>query len=178
MVPRGLSFRGDQMKFLAIVSLVLFASYPAIAQVQVTNVEVLDYGIYTVDVKTSRRDSQGINENLTTSARLAKATTTVPAERGVEFGIRYKIDGAPVGTVVSLRELTIFPAPGMRPPSASQPVHISRTTTTPRIGDVSYTGYRLDDPWELLPGVWVIQLWYGDRKVAQQNFTVIAPASH
>jgi hypothetical protein len=27
----------------------------------------------------------------------------------------------------------------------------------------------------LLPGVWVIQLWYGDRKVAEQNFTVTAP---
>lgn len=167
-----------QMKFFAIASLVLFASYPAIAQVQVKNVEVLDYGIYTVDVNSSRRDSQGINENLTTSARLAKATTAIPAEQGVEFGMRYKIDGAPAGTVVSLRELTIFPLPGMRPPTASRPVHISRTTTTPKIGDVSYTGYRLDDPWELLPGVWVIQLWYGDHKVAQQNFTVIAPLRH
>jgi Domain of unknown function (DUF3859) len=166
------------MKFLAIALLVLFASYPASAQVQVKNVEVLDYGIFTIEAKSSRRDSQGINENLATNVRLAKGTTTVPAEQGVEFGIRYKIDGAPVGTAVSLRELTIFPSPGLRPPTASQPVHISRTTTTPKIGDVSYTGYRLDDPWELLPGVWVIQLWYGDRKVAQQNFTVFAPLRH
>jgi hypothetical protein len=166
------------MKLLAIALLVLFASYPAIAQVQVKNVEVLDYGIYAVDIKSSRRDSQGINENLTTNVRLAKATTTVPAEQGVEFGIRYKIDGAPFGTAVSLKELTIFPSPGLRPPTASQAIHISRTTATSKIGDVSYTGYRLDDPWELLPGVWVIQLWYDDQKVAQQNFTVIAPLKH
>jgi Domain of unknown function (DUF3859) len=166
------------MKFRAIALLVLFASYTAVAQVQLKNVEVLDYGIYTVDVKSSRRDSQGINENLSTNVRLAKATTTVPAEQGVEFGMRYKIDGAPIGVPVLLRELTIFPSPGLRPPTASQPIHDSRSTTKPKIGEVSYTGYRLDDPWELLPGIWVIQLWYGDRKVAQENFTVVAPLRH
>jgi hypothetical protein len=163
------------MKSRAIALLVLFVGYPAIAQVQLTNVEVLDYGIYTVDVKSSRRDSQGMNENLSTNVRLAKATTTVPAERGVEFGMRYKIDGTPIGNVVSLSELTIFPSPGLHPPTGSQAIHASRTTTNPKIGEVSYTGYRLDDPWELLSGVWVIQLWYGNRKVAQQNFTVTLP---
>jgi Domain of unknown function (DUF3859) len=166
------------MKYRAIALLVLFASHPAIAQVQIKNVEVLDYGIYSVDVKSSHRDTQGINDNLSTNIRLAKATTTVPAEQGIEFGMRYKIDGTPIGTVVTLRELTIFPSPGLRPPTASRPIHDSRTTTKPKIGEVSYTGYRLDDPWELLPGVWVIQLWYGNRKVAQHNFTVTAPLTH
>jgi hypothetical protein len=88
------------------------------------------------------------------------------------------VTGAPVGTAISLKELTIFPSPGLRPPTASQPIHTSTTMPKPKIGEVSYTGYRLDDPWELLLGVWVIQLWYGDRKVAQQNFTVIAPFRH
>jgi hypothetical protein len=151
------------------------ASRPAIAQVQVKTVEVLDYGIYAVEVQSSHRDSQGMNENFGTKVRLDKATTTVPAERGIEFGIRYKIDGAPVGAVISLRELTIFPSPGLRPPTALQPIRSSKTATKAKIGEVSYTGYRLDDPWELLPGVWLIQLWYGDRKVVQENFTVIAP---
>ncbi|MGC2076529.1 MAG: DUF3859 domain-containing protein, partial [Xanthobacteraceae bacterium] len=135
------------------------------AQVRVKNVEVLDYGIYSVEVQSSQ-------------VRLAKATTTVPAERGMEFGIRYKIDGAPVGAAVSLTEVTIFPSPGMRPPTASHPVRSSKTATKAKIGEVSYTGYRLEDPWELMPGVWVIQLWYGDRKVAQENFTVVAPLTH
>ena len=148
-----------------IAFLVLFASCPAIAQVRLKNVEVLDYGIYTVEVQSSK-------------VRLAEATTTVRAERGVEFGIRYKIDGAPVGTAVPLTEVTIFPSPGMRPPTASHPVRSAKSPTKPRIGEVSYTGYRLEDPWELLPGVWIIQLWYGDRKVAQESFTVIAPLTH
>ncbi|MGB6663115.1 MAG: DUF3859 domain-containing protein [Xanthobacteraceae bacterium] len=153
------------MKSRAIAFLVLFASHSAIAQLRVKNVEVLDYGIYKIEAQSSQ-------------VRLARATTTVPAERGVEFGIRYKIDGAPIGTAVPLRELTIFPSPGLRPPTASHPIPSSKTETKAKIGEVSYTGYQLDDPWELLPGVWVIQLWYGDRKVAQERFTVVAPLAH
>ena len=163
------------MRSLAITFIVLFASCPAIAEVQIQRVEVLDYGIYTVDVKSSHRDSQGISQNVSTNVRLAKATITVPAKKGVEFGIRYKIDGAPVGTTVSLREVTVVPSPGLQPPTASQPIYTSTTMTKSKIGEVSFSGYRLDDPWELLPGVWVIQLWYRDRKLAEQNFTVTAP---
>jgi hypothetical protein len=172
---RSSSQPGRQMRSIAITLVVLFASCPAIAEIQIKRVEILDYGIYSVDVKSSRRDNQGISQNISTNVRLAKATTTVPAEKGVEFGVRYKLDGAPVGATVSLREVTIVPSPGLQPPTASQPIYTSTTVTKSKIGEVSFSGYRLDDPWELLPGVWVIQLWYGDRKVAEQNFTVTAP---
>jgi hypothetical protein len=48
---RGIISPRVQMKSPVIALLVFFASNPAVGQVQVKGVEVLDYGIYTVDVK-------------------------------------------------------------------------------------------------------------------------------
>jgi hypothetical protein len=32
--------------------------------------------------------------------------------------------------------------------------------------------YTLEDSFELVPGIWVIEIWYGNRKLASQSFTV------
>jgi hypothetical protein len=42
-----------------------------------------------------------------------------------------------------------------------------------RIGEISYTDYTFDAPWELVPGPWKIQFWLGDRKPAEQDFNVV-----
>jgi hypothetical protein len=36
-----------------------------------------------------------------------------------------------------------------------------------------FSGYDIDDSWELVPGVWTIQLWAGDQKFAEESFTLV-----
>lgn len=163
------------MKKLIIVFFALLTTGPAWAQVQVRSVEIVEYGIYTADLQSSKRDSQGIKQSVSTNFRRAATTTVVPAQTGVRFGIEYKVVGAPGGSAISLKKVMIFPSAGLRSPAVSQPIFRNETTTTSKIGEISYTGYRLDDPWELVPGPWTIQLWYGDRKLAEKKFTVAAP---
>jgi hypothetical protein len=36
---------------------------------------------------------------------------------------------------------------------------------------VGYT-YSFDEPWEAVPGNWSFQLWYREKKLAEQKFVV------
>ena len=163
------------MKKLIVAFVALLTICPAWAQAQVRGIEIVQYGIYTADLQSSKRDVQGVKQSISTNFRLAATTTTVPAQLGLRFGIEYKVVGAPSGKTVSLKSVMVYPAVGLRSPAVSQPIFRNETTVTPKIGKITYEGYRFDDEWELVPGPWTIQLWYGDRKLAEKTFTVTAP---
>jgi hypothetical protein len=94
---------------------------------------------------------------------------------GVEFGLRYRIVGAPKGAKISVKRDWRLPEPGFRPPSADQPIlRLDRVDET-KIGDTVYVSYAFDDPWELVPGPWTIEFWYGDRKLDERQFMVSKP---
>lgn len=40
---------------------------------------------------------------------------------------------------------------------------------------IAYTGYGLDEDYELVEGDWVFEIWYGDRKMIEQKFTTYQP---
>lgn len=163
------------MKSIAIAFAAVLLSGPALAEVKVTAAEIVEYGIYTAEAQTSKRDSQGVLDNLLGNLRHDTTTTTVPARHGVRFGFKYKIIGAPVGTEVSMRTVTVFPPAGLSPPNTAQPIHSHEINNAHKIGEIVYSGYAFDDPWELVPGAWTLQIWYGNNKLAEKNFTVTAP---
>ena len=163
------------MKKLIVALFALLTIYPAWSQAQVRGIEIVRYGIYTADLQSSKRDVQGVKQNISTNFHRAVATTTIPAQLGLRFGIEYKVVGAPRDKTVSLKTVTVYPAVGLRSPAVAQPIFRNEGTATPRIGETNYEGYRFDDEWELVPGPWTIQLWYGDRKLAEKTFTVTAP---
>ncbi len=43
------------------------------------------------------------------------------------------------------------------------------------IGPLYLTGYKFEKDWELVPGTWIMQIWYGDQDVAEEVFTVFKP---
>ena len=73
-----------------------------------------------------------------------------------------------------MKKVMVFPPAGLRSPAGPRPILRNETTTTSKIGETTYTGYRLDDSWELVPGPWTMQLWSGDRMLAEKQFTVVA----
>lgn len=46
--------------------------------------------------------------------------------------------------------------------------------TTVQIGDTGLIDYTLEDPWELVPGVWTLEVRAGDKLLASESFTLVA----
>ena len=153
----------------------MLLSEPALAEVKVTAAEIVEYGIYTATVQTEKRAPNGVLVANLGSIRHAATTTTVPAQHGVRFGLRYKIIGAPDGATIPIRVVMVFPPAGLKPPNMAQPIHNAEFNVTTKIGDIKYNDYAFDEPWEFVLGSWTIQIWYGNNKLIEKNFTVTPP---
>ena len=33
-------------------------------------------------------------------------------------------------------------------------------------------GYGFDEPWEVVPGTWTLEIWQGDRKLLEKSFEI------
>ena len=97
------------MRSLAIAFAAVLLSEPALAEVKVTAAEIVEYGIYTAEIETAKRDANGVLQSNLGNIRHTATTTTVPARHGVRFGVRYKIIGAPSGATIPIRFVTVFP---------------------------------------------------------------------
>lgn len=162
------------MRMLAFAILALLSISPA-AEVQVQGITIVEYGVYTADLQSTTRDASGVLVSTSTNFRRVVATDRVPAKIGSRFGFRYTVVGAPQGQTVEIRKVTIYPPQGLQSPTMAQPLRHFERKLSVEIGKTTYTGYKLDDPWELVPGPWTFELWYGGRKLAEQKFTVVAP---
>ena len=161
------------MKTALSLLVLIFLSVSAYAQTPVINsIEVTDYGIYTTTSHEDQASGQGVGHAVVTNERLTAMTRTVPMQHGVDFGFHYTVVGAPAGAMVPLRIVTLFPSPGLRNPKASQPILRNEYTRNTPIGRPQFHDYGLDEPWELVPGTWTMEIWYGDRKLVSQSFTV------
>ncbi len=163
------------MKLAMLLSLLLLASTDSIAQtLQIERIDVVEYGLYT-NTTTGQETASGTAAgtiSYLTDIQHAATTRTVPAQQGVEFGYRYIVVGAPLGADVQLRFVTIFPTPGLQNPATQQLMTQEEHNFVDTIGETEYDGYGLDYDWEVVPGIWTLQIWYQGRKLAEQQFTV------
>jgi hypothetical protein len=156
--------------------LVFFAATSASAQApQVERIDVVEYGIYTANAESRESVPGSAAGNLTIEKdiRLLQTTRNVPARRGVEFGFRYVVIGAPVGVAVPFHMVTIFPSPGLKNPRQTADHDRNEFDRTKMIGTTQFRSYVLDNDWEVVPGVWIFQVWYQGRKLAEQKFTLV-----
>jgi hypothetical protein len=108
-------------------------------------------------------------------ARFTEQTNRIPATPGVQFGFRYKITGVTEQGTVEFKKVVAHP------PIKNQKGEVERQYSTietlpTKNGYVSEgSGYSLDRPEELVPGVWTFELWYHEEKVVSQTFTVYTP---
>ena len=163
------------MRTVISVLLLLLSSAGTYAQTpQIDHIDVVDYGIYTANTESIEAlpGTAASDLAIRNDIRHVKTTRTVPAQQGMEFGFRYVVVGAPVGTVVPLHMVTIFPSPGLRNPATRQIKAQSEYDRSKTIGTTSYRSYVLDNGWEVVAGIWTFQIWYQGRKLAEQKFTV------
>ena len=155
------------------INQLVFAVSASAEAPQVEGFEVVRVGIYTSDVTSTERDANGVLQNVIANSRLALNTTTIPAKLGVSFGFEFKITGQPDGAVVTIRKETHYPEPGAMPPGATKPLLVNSKMTNRALNEVSFSSYRLEESWELMPGKWAFEFWLGDRKLGEQEFTLV-----
>jgi len=140
---------------------------------KVEQIDVRDYGIYTADKTASATNDMGLAHNTVNNIQYIASTSTIPAKIGTKFGFRYTISGTPYDGRVSIKQVTIYPPAGVTNPKTGL-LFTNSFSTVYRVGmPPIFAGYDIDAPWEQVPGIWTIQLWIGDRKFAEQSFTVI-----
>jgi len=139
---------------------------------QKISIEIVDYGTYTVE-RVRTNTAGPLRPHDVDNIQHVATTTTVPAELGAEFGMRYRVSGRKEA-IVDVTELDLFPPPGLKSPNSTKPLLKYSDRRTRKIGEVNYIGYSFDHAWELVPGTWTFQLWIGSRMMAEQNFTVVA----
>jgi hypothetical protein len=108
------------------------------------------------------------------AARFTRQTDKIPAQVGTQFGFRFKLTNLPAVGSVDLK--TIVKHPPIKDEKGVVEREYTVTTTLPVTdGYVSeVTGYSLDRPEELVPGVWIFEHWYRGRKLVTQTFSVVA----
>lgn len=104
---------------------------------------------------------------------LVKSTTTIFARETLRFGVRYLIQGAPVGVPVDIRIVTRFPEAGLLDPASGVRHHNNEYVIRGRIGVPAYRGFMFDQTWEMVPGEWVFEFWHAGRNIGSQRFCVV-----
>jgi hypothetical protein len=146
---------------------------------RIDRIDIVEKGIYRApviknvddpNVLADRRLVYGEREHV-------KDTTTIPATKGTQFGFRFLVDGEPKGKKVPVRIVAIYPKGGRYNPNNGKTATRDEWPITATIGSTTnYFCFTLSS-WGLVPGTWTLQVWGKDRKYAEQEFTLSAPAT-
>jgi hypothetical protein len=159
---------------MVLVLAVLAIACPSAAHAQalVSKVQVLERGIYR-SVTTKRTDQPGTTgiANTVRDVHLLASTTTVFGSAGTRFGLRYVATGGP-GAEAELTYVIKFPADGLRNPATGRMILQSTQSAVVPLGVPLYWEYHLENDWEVVPGLWTFEFWYGGQKLGEQRFCV------
>jgi hypothetical protein len=107
---------------------------------------------------------------------LVKTTQRIPLIKGGQMYLQYRIWPLPAQPAyVDLRR--ILKHPKMTLPDGSFSTGSDRMIKGKVSSNqvIAYTGYGLDEDYELVEGDWVFEIWYQDKKVIEQKFTTYRP---
>jgi hypothetical protein len=135
---------------------------------------VTDYGTYTAVDSSVMPDEQGVKDHLQINVRFTERTRIVPLRLGVSFGFQYVLSGIDEYAATPVRQITIYPTGGVVVPDKGR-IYRTEMKVTLGSGDIGLAGYNIEDPWELAPGDWTLEVWTGDRLLASETFTLVAP---
>jgi Domain of unknown function (DUF3859) len=148
------------------------AQTPTVIGVTITNV-----GTYTAESKSApaRSGQQSPTSTIGTVRdwRFTSDSHDVLGKVGTQFGLEFRIDGAPPGEDVTLYLALVFPPQGIRNPNTGEMMHTARIAfPNMKIGARCVLGYGFDNDWEIAPGLWTMQIWYRNEMLAGESFTV------
>ena len=147
----------------------------------VSGIDIIDYGLFSVKEFGTIPEKNTATGQLTVgnvnTLKLVKKTDRVPAVLGNKFGVRFRLKGATPGEQVMIT--TKVQMPGLkktvidgRRRSEQGPLYEETWNLPKTVGEVTYSGYVFEKDWELVPGTWIIQLFYGEKWLGEQIFEV------
>jgi hypothetical protein len=162
------------MRFAALVAILLSAPVADVrAQRAVPTIRIIEKGVYQAETIAQRVPPKSMGfVNSVKNVRLISNTTTVFAQLGVRFGLRYEV----LDTTVQhapLKLIVRFPPAGLRDPQTRQTLFESEYTDHIPRGVPLYWEYQLESEWEMVPGLWQFEFWSDGKKLAEQRFCVI-----
>ena len=117
----------------------------------------------------------GLAPKPTGQPTLQTNTTRIPAVFGTSFGACFVVDGSPAEAKVALTAIWRFPDPGLADPSRAHPWYREEYLKCFEIGKPAFQSFTFRDDWALVPGVWTMELWQGERRLLVQDFEVYRP---
>jgi hypothetical protein len=107
---------------------------------------------------------------------MVKSTERIPLIKGAQMYMQYRIWYFPdIPAYVDLRRVLKHPPMNLPDGSVSTGSDYmikGRVSVNQVIG---FTGYGLDEDYELVEGDWVFEIWYKDKKLIEQKFATYRP---
>jgi len=146
----------------------------------ITGVTVTNAGTYTVQSTSTAAHAGQLSPTGTIGTEsdwhFVSDAPDVAGKVGTQFGIEFRIDGAPAGDNVTLYLVLAFPPQGIRNPNTGDTMHAANIAfPNMKIGALCLLGYGFDNAWEIVPGVWKQQVWYQNHMLAERSFVVTKP---
>ena len=105
-----------------------------------------------------------------------KATERIPLIKGGQMYLQYRIWPLPdQPAYVDLRRVLKHPEMTLPDGSVSTGSDYTLKGKVSSNQVIAYTGYGLDEDYELVEGDWTFEIWYQDRKLIEQTFTTYRP---
>jgi len=162
------------MRILLALLILVAGLATAQAQVRVDSVDVLAAGIFKLESKPKRTANSEISsgEINEADATLISRTAVIPAKLGTAFGVDLMIRGAPPGHMAPFRVVWRYPQPGLLNPNTGKTTLVDDYIDNRILGAESKLYWILGAEWALVPGTWTFEIWYEDRMLASQSFTL------
>jgi hypothetical protein len=162
---------GNGVRTALLLAPLCFSGFARADEARVDGLKVVEAGVFeAVTFKKEFADTPSGVVLWQKDVRLLKSTTFVCPKPGVVFGLRYAIEGAPLGAPVEIVVRVNFPAPGVQYPGAKTKQMYAEQAYTRDIGVVRFSDYTIGGYWDALPGHWSIQFWTQGRLVAEEGF--------
>jgi len=134
------------------------------------HIDVVDYGIYEADfVKYGNAPEtvEGKIEQVSTK-QLLRCTDRIPGKKGTKFGIRYILNGEQQGKDVKVLVKVVH----SRTVNEKPTTRINEWSTTKKIGEIAFDGWKFNTNSELVHGSWTFQLYHDGMKLVEKSFEV------
>jgi hypothetical protein len=138
--------------------------------------ELLSFGIYDVrqgEAQDAPRTASGVYR-VQSGFELVRQTDVIEAAPARVFGLGFRIVGDRTAGDVPMDWVTRFPDGGITNAAGERFMRDEMACEVP-LGAVTYRSYSFDEPWEMVPGVWVFEFRCDGQRIAEQRFTVTLP---
>ena len=167
-----------RLRNVLIIFLMVVAEPTYLGAVDPPEFVLLWNGIYTVSSAEKFDDPTQVTGKRSEAEQAThlRDTTRIPARLGTRFGIGFMFRGRPDADFVKYRVVWRFPSIGIKNPKTKKTTSFVAFDRSCEINSRRcFRGYVFDEPWELVPGRWRLEIWMAQKMISQQEFEVMMP---